>query len=251
MVREALRLRRIDARLRSLQREYYASPRTRLPELFGQYTGLLAEARETRRALGARLAGLLKRPRDVAPGRRPIGVHLGCGDHRIAGWVNVDLTFQGDLRVDVTRPLPFRSEAVDFVHTEDLLEHVELEEGKRLLAECFRVLRPGGVLRVLTPDLESLVARVYIGRETRHLAWCETHLGARGRCEAFNMHLRMEGGAHRFVYDLELLSQVLRKTGFSVRRVRYNRSRHPELRYLDLRDFGLNLFVEATRPAAR
>ncbi len=60
------------------------------------------------------------------------------------------------------------------------------------------------------------------------------------------MHLRMNG-EHRFVYDQEHLTEVLRATGFRVRRVRWNRSRVPELRYLDLRDFGLNLFLEAVK----
>ena len=64
------------------------------------------------------------------------------------------------------------------------------------------------------------------------------------------MHLRMNG-EHRFVYDSSRLREVLGGLGFSVRRVRWNRSSHPELRFLDLRDFGLNLLLEATKPAKR
>ena len=137
---------------------------------------------------------------------------------------------------------------VDFIHTEDFLEHIEFEDAKRFLGECFRVLKPGGVMRLLTPDLRAIVERVYLQRDALHLAWCHTFLRTESPCEALNMHMRMEGHAHRFVYDYELLSRILRETGFRVRRVAYNRSRHPLLRYLDLRDFGLNLFVEATKP---
>jgi hypothetical protein len=54
-------------------------------------------------------------------------------------------------------------------------------------------------------------------------------------------------GDHRFVYDEEHLSETLRGLGFQVRRVRHNWSPVRELRYLDLRDFGLNLFLEAVK----
>ena len=111
------------------------------------------------------------------------------------------------------------------------------------------MLRPGGVLRLLTPDLRAIVDRVYLERQPRHLTFCRLNLQAEGPCEALNMWLRMEGGAHRFVWDYELLERNLVETGFSVRRVSFNRSRHASLRYLDLRNFDLNLFVEATKPA--
>jgi formamidopyrimidine-DNA glycosylase len=104
-------------------------------------------------------------------------------------------------------------------------------------------------MRVVTPDLRALVQRVYIDRAEDELAWCNTWLKANGPCEALNMHLRMEG-EHRFVYDEEHLSDVLEATGFRVRRVRYNASPVRELRYLDLRNFGLSLFLEAVKPDA-
>ena len=50
------------------------------------------------------------------------------------------------------------------------------------------------------------------------------------------------------VYDEPELRRTLEEIGFRVAAATWNRSEHPELRYLDLRDFGLNLFLEATRP---
>lgn len=178
-------------------------------------------------------------------------MHLGCGDHRLDGWINVDVAhaLTADVRADGAGALPLGDRSIEFIHSEDLLEHLDLAGGLALLRECFRVLRPGGVMRVLTPDLEALVRDVYLGSEERHLAWCAAQLSARGPCESFNAHLRM-GGEHRFLYDEADLRRRLREIGFRVSRVAYNRSRHPELRYLDLRNFGLNLFLEATKPPA-
>jgi len=217
-------------RLRALQRAYYENPRdTTIPP---EYLRTLSEVR--------RLSG-------GAMGTGP-RLHLGCGGHRIERWINVDLARTGstDLLADCARALPFADASIAFLHSEDLIEHLDRAAGKRLLEECFRVLRPGGVMRLLTPDLRALVAKVYRRRAARHLRWCVAELSADGPCEALNMHLRMNG-EHRFVYDEELLRSDLERLGFAVRRVRWNESRHPELRWLDLRDFGLNLFLEATK----
>jgi formamidopyrimidine-DNA glycosylase len=104
-------------------------------------------------------------------------------------------------------------------------------------------------MRVLTPDLRALVQAIYIDRAHEHLTWCRQLLAANGPCEALNMHLRMNG-EHRFVYDEEHLTEVLKDFGFRVRRVRYNWSPVRELRYLDLRDFGLSMFLEAVKANA-
>ncbi|HEY2797839.1 MAG TPA: methyltransferase domain-containing protein [Thermoanaerobaculia bacterium] len=231
------RLRRLEKRLRELHDAYYTDASNEAA-VIQQYLRVLAEARG------------VERMRHPEPARGP-RLHLGAGDHRLEGWLNADLLGSSavDLRADCAGPLPFRDGAVAFIHCEDLLEHLDLAGGKTLLAECFRILKPGGVLRLLTPDLERLIHSVYERRDPRHLRWCADRLSADGPCEALNMHLRMNG-EHRFVYDSSRLREVLGGLGFSVRRVRWNRSSHPELRFLDLRDFGLNLFLEATKPGA-
>lgn len=226
---------RYRLRLRRLQDRYYRGSAENAGATAVEYLAALDSAREI----------LLRTTGSVEPQRTR--VHLGAGDHRLNGWTNVDLQPNvADVLADFTSPLPFRTGSVDLLHSEDLLEHLDGEAGKRLLADCYRVLRPGGVMRLLTPDLRALIDRVYQQREPRHLAWCDTHLSARGPCEALNMHLRMNG-EHRFVYDEEHLTETLRAIGFRVRRVRHNWSPVRELNYLDLRDFGLNLFLEAVK----
>jgi predicted SAM-dependent methyltransferase len=234
-----LTLARLDRRLRSLQDAYYDAA-GKDEEIIREYLRTLAEAR--------RLDG--RRSAETAAGAPAPRVHLGCGDHSLEGWLNVDFlrASAADLLADAARGLPFRDASVGFVHSEDLLEHLDLEGGTVLVRECFRVLRPGGVLRLLTPDLAAIIDRVYVRRDARHLAWCRAQLSTEDPCEALNMHLRMKG-EHRFVYDEDRLRGLLERAGFQVIRAEYNRSAHRELRYLDLRDFGLNLFVEATKPA--
>ena len=234
-VRDRIRLWQLERRLRRLQDQYYEDE-TKDDARIVNYLTTLAQAREL---YLTRIAGAAE------PHRR---LHVGSGGHHIAGWINLDIdpTPPVDLLADITRPLPFRSASIDLIHSEDVLEHLDRDAGRALLSECHRLLKPGGVMRLLTPDLRLLIERVYFERNERHLAWCSAYLEAEGACEALNMHLRMNGD-HRFVYDAELLKNVLERIGFAVRGVRYNWSPHPELRYLDLRDFGLNLFVEGTK----
>lgn len=62
---------------------------------------------------------------------------------------------------------PFPSDHFDVVYHSQVLEHFPKEKAPAFMAECYRVLRPGGVLRVVVPDLEN-IAKEYL----RHLAAC-------------------------------------------------------------------------------
>ena len=64
---------------------------------------------------------------------------------------------------DIRRPLPFAEDTFDSVYALHIIEHLTPEEGREFVAEVFRVLRPGGIFRVSTPDLEGIV-RAYLER---------------------------------------------------------------------------------------
>jgi predicted SAM-dependent methyltransferase len=227
------RLRRFRT-LRRLQRDYYAGNPADAARVAARFLNELADARaEELRRSGA---------------PKSIRLHAGSGGHVMEGWIDIDIDADPtvDVAADLGKSLPFRSGSADFIHSEDFLEHLDEEEGLQFLREAYRVLKPGGVMRVATPDLRELVEAVYLRREAQHLRWCGEYLEAEGPCAALNMHMRMSG-AHRFVYDEEHLTRILREIGFDVRRVSYNRSRHPELRFLELRDFGLSLYLEAAK----
>jgi len=90
-------------------------------------------------------------------------LNLGCGDRFHPGWTNIDLTplVPGIIKHDLNRPLPYADNEFDAVYLSHVLEHFEPHAGLRLLAECYRVCTPGGVHRVVVPDLEMIV-RLYL-----------------------------------------------------------------------------------------
>ncbi len=65
---------------------------------------------------------------------------------------------------DVRKPLPFQDNSIHAIYASHLLEHLYLEEAKRLLKECFRILQPGGILRMVVPDLRAIVLE-YMGEK--------------------------------------------------------------------------------------
>jgi len=64
---------------------------------------------------------------------------------------------------DIRQPLPFPEDTFDSVYALHIIEHLTPEEGGEFVAEVFRVLRPGGIFRLSTPDLEGTV-RAYLER---------------------------------------------------------------------------------------
>lgn len=97
-------------------------------------------------------------------GRR-VMCNLGCGVRHHPDWLNVD--FHGDNETVVTwdlrTPLPLPAASCDVVYSSHVIEHFDRQGAREFLLECRRLLVPGGIIRVVAPDLEAL-ARSYISR---------------------------------------------------------------------------------------
>jgi len=98
----------------------------------------------------------------VAPGSRTetsLRLHLGCGDKRLKGWLNLDIdpACGPDKVHDVTYLADFSDNSVDEIYACHLLEHIVPYRTLEVLAEWRRVLRPGGTLRLSVPDLRLVM----------------------------------------------------------------------------------------------
>jgi len=149
-------------------------------------------------------------------------LHLGCGEQALDGWLNADLvvSIPGVVQIDARRRLPFADDSFDLVFSEHLIEHFTYEEGERLLAELLRVLAPGGVVRLATPDMCFLVD-LYGPEKTplqrRYLDWAVRHAGLGDpvdRREVAVINNFFHAWGHRFVYDFVTLAALVRRVGF-------------------------------------
>lgn len=90
-------------------------------------------------------------------------LNVGCGSTFHPQWVNIDFHAASSevIACDIRRGLPFEDGTFQACYSSHVLEHLTPPEGARLLLEAHRVLAPGGVLRVVVPDLE-LIVRDYL-----------------------------------------------------------------------------------------
>lgn len=122
-------------------------------------------------------------------------LNLGCGSNFHPHWRNLDLVPQAQEveQANLAQGIPCESNAADVVYHSHVLEHLTRSDAKAFVAECFRVLKPGGILRIAVPDLEQ-IAGYYL--KSLRQAWEEPN----------SVHL----ANHQWM-QLELLDQLLRK----------------------------------------
>jgi predicted SAM-dependent methyltransferase len=90
-------------------------------------------------------------------------LNLGCGDIFHPAWKNIDIQSQSEhvQACDLRRGLPFGSETFDVVYHSHVFEHLRPSETSPFLTEIKRVLKQGGIMRVVVPDLERIV-QIYL-----------------------------------------------------------------------------------------
>jgi predicted SAM-dependent methyltransferase len=84
---------------------------------------------------------------------------VGCGSHYHPEWTNVDFysTGPGVIAHNLLKGIPFESDSFNVVYHSHVLEHFSKIDGVRFISECFRVLKPGGTIRIAIPDLNKII----------------------------------------------------------------------------------------------
>lgn len=169
-------------------------------------------------------------------------LHLGCGGNVLPGWINLDIEARpGVVQHDLTKPLPYPAGVADYVYSEHFIEHITYAEAASLLRDIRRVLKPGGTLRLSTPDLVFLIQKYLTNDLTE---WANVSWLPRTGCQMVNEGMRSWG--HQFLYDDRELHAQLAAAGFpTVRRAGYRESIDPVLRGLESRPFHNELIFEA------
>ena len=84
-------------------------------------------------------------------------LNFGCGTRFAENWTNIDFHSDADevQRVNLLSGFPFSENTFEAVYSSHVLEHFDPESGRFLLKESLRVLRKGGILRIVVPDLQG------------------------------------------------------------------------------------------------
>jgi predicted SAM-dependent methyltransferase len=86
-------------------------------------------------------------------------LNLGCGNRYCPDWVNIDFATDSKavLSHNLLQRFPFDNNEFELVYSSHLIEHFCPSDARRFLGECHRVMRSGGILRIVVPDLEKVV----------------------------------------------------------------------------------------------
>jgi predicted SAM-dependent methyltransferase len=214
----------------------------------------------------------------------PVRLNVGCGQAPSAGWLNYDnspavwlaksallarllrgaglidlgnFEFAAFCRTNEVRyanaakRIPQSTGTVDAVYSSHMIEHLVRDDAWAFLLECHRVLRSGGRLRLVVPDLHALVHQyLQRGNADNFLGQMqfETHLPA-GLLAKLRW-LLFGGRGHHWMYDARSLGDLMGEAGFvDVEMMESGQTRISCPAGLDLRERQIeSIYLEARRP---
>jgi len=167
---------------------------------------------------------------------------------------------------DCRRNLPFADNSVDFIYTSHFIEHLKKFDAQRLLEDCYRVLKHGGVLRISVPDLKILAGK-YVENDVdffvNFLKLEKSNPKDIILADIFNNMFYPESYGRRFkgleklmyffarphlwMYDYASLSSLLKECGFkTVEQKSFRQGEVPDLKELDVFP-EISLYVEVKK----
>lgn len=188
--------------------------------------------------------GHFVRARDIADYLRTHSVakvHLGA-THDLPGFLNSQVC--GRVPIDLASPLPFPDRSIDLLYSSHVVEHLHRRQFRSFLAECKRVLKPGGICIVATPSLGKLIRVLYgddanaratlLERGRRH-SWEDFHTPGQ------QINITMRAFGHRWLYDADYMVATGLALGFGEIRVIDN---------MNLPDSELAAYIRGRKPPA-
>ena len=179
-------------------------------------------------------------------------LQLGAGNHAPAGWLNSDIAPQREqIYLDATQRYPFADGTFQYIFSEHMIQALPWEGGIAMLNECYRVLAPGGKLRIVTPNLAKFVrlltqnpdaeTQQFIAAKLRVTGWPETAVTG-----AYIFNRQGHDWGHQFLYDPTTLRKSLELAGFKqISEYRVEEKTDPVFREAEMRtrDEGSDLWL--------
>jgi predicted SAM-dependent methyltransferase len=178
-------------------------------------------------------------------GPGPHRLELGAGPNGKPGWLATDLQEHKNdkgthtIALDAAKPFTLPDGCFDFIYCEHMIEHIPFAGGQQMLKECRRILKPGGIIRIVTPSLGFLLRILSADRsrlEQNYLEWSlKTFVpDAPAVTNAFFLNNFVRAWGHVFIYDHETLRLAMIAAGFNnIKECPMGRSEHQVLSNLE------------------
>jgi hypothetical protein len=190
--------------------------------------------------------------KEVSGYQAPIKLEIGGHSPR-DGWLVTNVNAVTRLYLDATKRWPIKNASVEYVFSDNVIEHLTLQAGRQMLQESHRCMRSGAIIRTVTPDLRAHVD-MYLqgGTELKNDVanhYRDIGLDVEYPIDLVRIPVAAFGHHSGYIYDFDTLAAELRRAGFSnIIRCELGQSEHQPLRGLDFRrhEGGAQLAVEAT-----
>lgn len=182
--------------------------------------------------------------KDYFSSNSTVKLHIGCGNNRYPGWLNTDISEMackhGAVYMDAGATFPFPDDSFDYVYSEHLFEHLSYSQAVNMLRECHRVMKPSGVIRIATPNIQFLINLYQNPEDPTNKAYIKWSAEGDGRGPSLPEHAVYvinkfhKAWGHMFIYDEETLSDLMRENGFSnIHRCEISESTEPALQNVE------------------
>jgi predicted SAM-dependent methyltransferase len=177
-------------------------------------------------------------------------LNVGCGPNMFEQFINLDYqwTPKIDICWDITKkPYPIDSSSLEGIFTEHCLEHIPFEACERNINEFFRMLKPGGTVRIVVPDGE-IYLDIYQKRKQGEKIYMPYEAEGDYPTPMSRINGIFRNHGHLFIYDFETFSYLLNKAGFkNIKKETFAHGRDKRL-LIDMKwRSDESLYVEATR----
>lgn len=90
-------------------------------------------------------------------------LNIGCGNRFHPQWNNIDIVSNSAdvVEYDITNGIPYDKNTFEVVYHSHVIEHIPYNQVQSFIEDCYRVLKPGGIIRIALPDLEN-ITRLYL-----------------------------------------------------------------------------------------
>ena len=151
-------------------------------------------------------------------------LNLGCGNVYYDGIINADFfsVTKKDFGMDLRYPFKIKSETFDGIFCDHTLEHLSYEEVEHVLDESYRILKPGGWIRVIVPDFNLFVTKYYENDNEWFNKWKTLVLGHESRkgmerffTKIFALNFTANFYHHKTLWNYEMAQLLFLEAGFS------------------------------------
>jgi predicted SAM-dependent methyltransferase len=168
-----------------------------------------------------------------------IKLNLGCGSVRPTGWINTDSSLNANIQkvpiigkriakffnpivyqdinvvyMNLNKRWKYPDDSIDIVYASHLFEHLTIPSSNLFLSEAYRALKPGGIIRVVVPDLYQICKKYIetyesveaVADTTKYIMWAinmhrEGQYGHIGLFKKIVLECQGYPHQHKFMYD--------------------------------------------------